>query len=308
MSNLTEQCVTFPAEHALRHALGPDGRESLAHMLIMPEHGIVGFIYPSIRANGDGKGRASLFGPGLEQPVHEEFEEKVSPDMGFDDLRMSQLGMAVREPHKTVDLEWHGPRFQFKGRYEALHPPYAFSLHPLGNPPYYGDDRTEQHGRLVADFEIDGRSYHHEGFLIRDHSWGPRVWGLNQHYKWFHATSGTTSIHVFEMLSFGRRQLRGFLWRDGVMGHVAAFDYDFQLDADMMHKTFDATVTDTEGRVAKVRSKALGNIQLDYDPMIWLNEAGLTLDIDGEEGVGWCEFCWNKNYHAFAKQYVTRFG
>lgn len=308
MPEITEQFSNFPAEHAFRHKLRPDGRESLAHMLVMPEHGLVGFIYPSIRANGAGKGRASLFGPGLDVPIHEEFEEQVSEDMNFDDLRMSQLTMAVREPHRVVDLTWDGPRLKFKGRYEAFHPPYAFSSHPAGNPPYYGDDRTEQHGTLVAELEIDGRKLEHRGFLLRDHSWGPRIWGLNQHYKWFHATSGDVSVHFFEMQSFGRRQLRGFLYKDGVMRHLAEVDYDFTYDDTMMHKTMWTRVTDTADRSVMIDCKALGNIQLEYDPMIFLNEAGLTLEIDGKPGVGWCEFCWNRNYLEFAQQYVTRFG
>ncbi len=308
MNDLTRQCAEFPVEHGLRHKLAEGERESLAHMLLMPEHGLVGFIYPSIRANGDGKGRASIFGPGIAEEIHETFEEQTSPDARFEDLRMKQLSMAVVEPLKVVDIGWQGERFTFTGRFEATHPPYAFSMHPGGNPPYYGNNRTEQHGRLVADFTIDGKAYHHEGFLIRDHSWGPRVWGLNQHYKWFHATTGDVSIHVFEMLSFGRRLLRGFLWKDGRMSHVAEFDYDITYDDQMMHKAFVARIKDEDGRKVTVDSTALGNIQLDYDPMIWLNEAGLVLEIDGQPGVGWCEFCWNKNYYDFAKDYVTRFG
>jgi hypothetical protein len=308
MPEETQRFADFPAEHAFRHKLAPDGRESLAHMLIMPEHGLVGFIYPSIRANGEGKGRASLFGPGLAEPIHETFEEPVADDAGFDDLRMSQLEMAVRVPHQSVDLKWNGPRFKFDGHYEALHPPYAFSSHPQGNPPYYGDDRTEQHGTLVAELEIDGRKLTHKGFLLRDHSWGPRIWGLNQHYKWFHATTGDISIHFFEMHSFGRRQLRGFLFKDGIMRHLAEVESDFTYDDEMMHKTVWGRVTDTDGRSVSFDCTALGNVQLEYDPMIFLNEAGLTLEIDGKPGVGWCEFCWNRNYLEFARQYVSKYG
>ncbi|MFD2579976.1 hypothetical protein ACFSTD_18300 [Novosphingobium colocasiae] len=177
MDTITQEFARFPAEHAMRHKLRADGRESLAHMLLFPEQGIAGFIYPSVRATGPAKARTHLFGPGLPEPVAEEVELPVSAQMDFDDWRMGPLTMAVREPYKLVDLEWQGERIQFKGRYEALHPPYAFSSHPDGNPPYYGDDRTEQHGRLNADVTIDGKSFHHEGFLIRDHSWGPRIWG-----------------------------------------------------------------------------------------------------------------------------------
>jgi hypothetical protein len=155
---------------------------------------------------------------------------------------------------------------------------------------------------------VDGKKLEVGGYLIRDHSWGPRVWGLNQHYKWFHATTESSSIHFFEMLSFGRRQLRGYLLKDGLMRHVAAAEYDIDYDDQMMQKAFRTTVTDTDGRKAIVDCKAFANTQVDLDPMVYLNEAAFTLTIDGQPGTGWCEFCWNRNYFDFARGYVARFG
>ena len=304
----TEALPKFPAKHAFRHKMGADGRESLAHMLVFPQYGIAGFIYPTVRADGHARGRASLFGPGLSEPIHEQVDEYVSETMDFDDWRTGPLHMQVIEPHEKVHLAWDGARIKFNGRYEAIHPVYAFSSHPAGNPPYYGDDRTEQHGRIVADLGVDGRRFEVAGFMIRDHSWGPRIWGLNQHYKWFHATVEGTSIHFFEMLSFGRRQLRGYLFRDGAMRHVADVEYEISYDDQMMHTALQARVTDTDGRTAIVHSKTLASAQMEFDPMIYLNEAALTLEIDGQSGTGWCEFCWNRNYFDFARGYVSRYG
>lgn len=308
MPDITKQFASFPSEHAYRHPMKQDSRESLAHMLVFPDHGIAGFIYPSIRAGGLGKGRAWLFGPALDAPIKEEVEVQIPEDMNFDDLRMGCLQMAVREPHEVVDLKWNGPRIRFEGHFEALYPVYAFSSHPDGNPPYYGDDRTEQHGRVTAKLGIDGKTLDVEGFLIRDHSWGPRVWGLNQHYKWFHAVTAESSVHFFEMLSFGRRQLRGYLWKDGIMRHIADVEYDFAFDDQMTLETLTAQVTDTDGRRATVNTKTYAKVQLPIDPMVYLNESALTLDIDGAQGTGWCEFCWNRNYFDFAKDYVTQYG
>jgi len=309
MPEITKSFADFPAEHALRHRLRPDGRESLAHMLMMPEHGIAGFIYPSIRATGPAKARAYLFGPSLPEPVHETIEADVAPDMDFDAWQTGPLLMAVREPHKVVDLEWNGNAIRFKSRITALHPPYAFSSHPGGNPPYYGDDRTEQHGRIVADVTVAGRTLHHEGFHIRDHSWGPRIWGINQHHKWIHAVTPACSIHVFEMQSYGRTHIRGFLWRDGVMRHIARVECEPTYDGQMMQQGLRIDLCDTDGRTAQVTCTAFASIQLtEWDPNVYLNEAAYTLSIDGEPGVGWAEFCWNRNYFDFAQPYVTRFG
>jgi hypothetical protein len=308
MSEVIDDIANFPDKHAFRHDLAADGRESLAHMLMFPELGIAGFIYPTNRATGPGKVRTQLFGPALDGAISEEIEAEIPTGMDFDDWRIGPLIMAVREPHKIVDLEWNGTRIQFKGRFEALHPPYAFSSHPGGNPPYYGDDRTEQHGRLTAEFSVDGVAGKHEGFLIRDHSWGPRIWGLNQHHKWIHATTDECSVHFFEMQSFGYNHLRGFLFKDGEMRHLTAVDYKMRYDDAMMQQEMRTTVVDTDGRSAIIDAQTFAAVKLDsYDPKVYLNEAALKLEIDGKLGTGWAEFCWNRNYMDFAKDYVGRF-
>ncbi|WP_040795719.1 DUF7064 domain-containing protein [Nocardia higoensis] len=309
MNELTKLAHNFPTEHAYRHKLRDDGRESLAHMLLMPEHGIAGFVYPTMRAHGDAKGRAYLFGPSLPEPVTEEIEEPLVADMDFSDWRVGPLEMAVRQPHQSVDLNWKGDRIRLQGRYEALHPPYAFSMHPAGNPPYYGDDRTEQHGRFTADLTVDGRQLSHEGFLIRDHSWGPRVWGLNQHHKWIHAVTSNCSVHLFQMQSFGRVHQHGYVYRDETLAHVQSVEYSVAFDPTMMQQSIRADIVDSEGRKTIMESETFASIQLGaWDPNVYLNEAALQVTVDGDAGTGWAEFCWNKNYFDFAHSYVTEYG
>ena len=65
MSELNQDFLAFPIEHAYRHKMVPDGRESLAYMMMFPEQGIAGFIYPAVLGTGEIKVRASMFGPGL---------------------------------------------------------------------------------------------------------------------------------------------------------------------------------------------------------------------------------------------------
>ena len=180
---------------------------------------------------------------------------------------------------------------------------FAFSMHPLGNPRYYGDDRTEQHGRVAGRLIAPGIDEQVEGFMIRDHSWGPRIWGLNQHYKWFHAVTAASSIHFFEMDSFGRRQVRGYLYRDGVLGNIRSVDYDVEYDDQMLHRRLRGAVVDTEGRTAHVDAVTFASVPMEFDPMVYNSEAAVTVDIDGLPGTGWSEFCWNRNYLDYARQY-----
>lgn len=106
-----------------RRGICDDGRESLAHMLMFPEHGIAGFIYPTVLSNSHAKGRAHLFGPGLPEPVQEEIDGPVPDTLDFDDWHTGSLRMAVRKPNQSVDLAWQGTRIQFEGHFEAKHPP-----------------------------------------------------------------------------------------------------------------------------------------------------------------------------------------
>lgn len=308
MPEITQQFRDFPVENAYRHKLVPEGRESLAHIFLLPELNIAGFVYPTMLGTGIGKSTACFFGPDFPEQIVEVVESPVADDMNFDNWRHGPLHMEVAEPFKQVNLEWAGERIKLKAAFTATHPAYPFSMHPKGNPPYFGDNRTEQHGRVVADIELDGQKIHHEGFLIRDHSWGPRVWGLNQHYKWIHATTGDSSMHFFEMQAYGRTELRGFLFKDGVMRHIASVDYDFVYGDDMLQKTFVVAVTDTVGRRSVIDYKMFGVLQSSHDPKTLINTGCATLEFDGKPGVGVCEFAWNKDYWDFAKQYVTRFG
>jgi hypothetical protein len=305
---MTPQPGTVAAEHAYRHTLTLDGRESLAHILLMPEHNIAGFIYPTMLGTGVAKSTACFFSPDFPEQIIEVVESPVADDMNFGDWHHGPLHMAIVEPLKQVNLAWNGERIRFNGTFTATHPAYAFSSHPRGNPPYFGDDRTEQHGRVIADLELDGRKLHHDGFLVRDHSWGPRVWGLNQHYKWIHATTGDSSMHFFEMQAFGRTELRGFLFKDGKMLHIDHVDYDFTYDDAMLQKTFDVSITDTGGRRARIAFTMFGMLTSSHDPKTCINTGCATLDFDGKSGVGVCEFSWNKDYFDFAKSFVGKFG
>lgn len=307
MSDSAGSLPPFPPQNALRHKLTQEGRESLAHILLMPEHNIAGYIYPTVLGTGIAKATACFYKPDSDDQIVETVESPVSDDMGFEDWRHGPAHMQVIEPYKRVNLAWEGDRIKFKGEFTATHPAYGFSSHPLGNPPYFGDDRTEQHGRVVAELELDGKSYSHEGFLVRDHSWGPRVWGLNQHYKWVHATTGDSSMHFFEMQSFGRTEVRGFLFRDGVIRHIKTIDYDFTYDDDMLQQTFNVTVTDDAGRKSQIAYKIFRMLKSDYDNVV-INTGCSTIDFDGVAGVGVCEFSWNKDYFDYARQHCARFG
>ena len=294
-----------PDEDDNRHDLNNDGqaRDSLALMLIVPEQGIAGFVYPTVNGEGLAVTTVCLFGGPLESPVLEQFSEMVSADMDFYNWQTGGLILKIGEPHKTLDVSWRGERIDVDFHYQALHPSYAFSSGVQGSPPYYGKDRTEQHGTIIGTIRVDDRQFEFETIMVRDHSWGPRVWGLNQHYKWFHAAAKEASMHFFEMQSYGSTHFQGFMNKDGLMTQLDSVEYDFVLDDDLIMQSIDVVAKDVMGRSMTVTSKAYAHYSFDTDPVIMLNEAATEALIDGYNGVGWVEFCWNRDYLTFARKF-----
>ena len=310
LANLRNELPPVPEEDDNRHLLrdAPHCREGVALMFQVPEERLAGFVYFWVTREGMAGAAAVVIGDGLSSPISDRFDAVPVPDsMDFNDWRVNGLAMQLGEPHQQLDFSFTGERVQITGHYEALHPPYAFSSHKDGCPPYYADDRTEQHGIVTGELVIDGRRIVLNHFMQRDHSWGPRVWGLNQHYKWFHATTPEACVHFFEMQSFGNVLVRGYVAKDGLMSEITGLDYDFEFDETMHHKTFDVIVTDAAGRKTDIRCKVYAKTQFEADPMIYLKEGATTLTIDGTDGTGWCEFCWNRNYFDFAKDYVGNY-
>ena len=308
--NIATDMPALAVEHDNRHTLRnePHAREAVVFMLELPEHGIAGFVYPWVNAKGLASAAVCMFGPGVGDPVQERFEEVAVPDdMDFRDWRVAGLTMKLDEPHVSADVEFRGQRVNIRYRFEAMHPVYAFSFHKDGCPQYYADDRTEQHGRISGTLEIDGKSYPFDTFGQRDHAWGNRVWGINQHYKWFHATTADTAVHFFEMQSFGARHFRGFVFKDGRMAQVEDVEHRYAFDENMHHVAIDAVVRDSAGRSTSITGETFAKYQFEVDPMVILNESAITVTIEGKDGVGWCEFCWNRNYLAFARQHVAQF-
>jgi len=309
MIKISEDFASFPAEHANRHNLGKDGgRESLAHMIMLPEYGIAGWMYPTITWDGEAKGAACLFGPALDELVAEKSEGSVADGMDFYDFRIGGFDMAIREPHKKVDLGWRGERLSMDLSYEALHPAYSFSTRQPGIPDFFGNDRTEQHGKLKGTIAVDGKTYSVDSMMVRDHSWGARIWKLNQHYKWFHAITEDVCVHVFELQFYGRIHQQGFLFKDGLMHQIISVEHDYSFDSNMMHQAIQMRVRDSAGREVIIDSKTFAALPVDYDPVVILHEAAQSCTIEGKAGVGWCSFCWNRDYLAHAKEYVQKYG
>lgn len=306
-AHITSDLSTFDPVHDNRHDLSSltGHREAIAYMLPLPEYNCAGIIYTWVTSDGKAGASASFFGDGIGEKIDERVDGVDVPrSMDFYNWNVGGLQLKIDKPFESADLAFKGQRIELAFRFEATHPVYPFSAHRGGCPPYYATDRTEQHGKVKGYFKIDGKQFELDTFCQRDRSWGPRIWGLNQHYKWFHATTQSSAIHFFEMQSFGRVHQLGYVFRDNHMAEITSLKHDYTFDDNMHHTSIYVVAKDSSGRTTTLSCKTIAQFVYPVDPMIQLNESATAVKIEGEEGSGWCEFCWNKNYLDFAREFI----
>jgi hypothetical protein len=302
---ITSDLAHFDTIHENRHDLSalPGTREAAVYMLPLPEYDLACILYTWVTSDGKAGSSCSFFGEGIGGEKIDERVDQVSvpPTMDFYDWDVGGFQLKIDKPFETADVAYKGERLEVAFRFEAMHPAFPFSANRKGCPPYYAIDRTEQHGRVKGYFKIDGKEWALDTFCQRDRAWGPRIWGLNQHYKWFHATTPGVAVHFFEMQSFGRVHQLGYVFKENHMAEITSLKHDYTFNDDMHLTSMYLVANDSSGRTTSVQCETFAHFVYPVDPMVQNNEAAIAVKIEGEQGSGWCEFCWNKNYLDFAK-------
>jgi hypothetical protein len=131
----------------------------------------------------------------------------------------------------------------------------------------------------------------------RDHSWGTRDWLAMQHYEWFVGQVGNdVAVHFWHLQALGQTEIRGFVYKNGLMAAVADVDVEVEFDKEYWQQRYTAKIVDEEGRVTEVSTQVFAHYTLVPDPSIHLRESGGRATIDGKQGVGWMEVGWPKAY------------
>lgn len=283
--------------HRLRNE--PLARESTVFCLELPEQGIAAWVYPRVTGDGKAGGTICAYGPGVAGgSIFESFRDVAVPDtMDFIDWQVGGVQMRLGEPLRTAHVVYNGDRVSLDFDFDALHPAYSYDSHPDGCPQYFADNRFEQGGRVKGNIIVDGRTIAFDTVGQRDHSWGTRNWGVNYHYKWFHATTPDASIHFFKMEYLGRHLIRGYVFKDGHMSQITGVDViDFNLDEEMIHTDIEVAIDDAAGRKTRITGKRFAHQVYPIDELNILNEVAMTTVVDGKPGLGWCEMYWDSRY------------
>ena len=292
--------------HDGRHQLRdlPLERESIPYVISLPEHGIATFVYTWVTKDNVAGCAFLAYGPGIgPQPIMEMVGGvDVGTQKNFDDWQVGPLHLQQDLKLSRAKLTARGKRVELDASFEAAHPAYAYGFHRDGCPDWAATNRLEQAVRIQGTLKIDGKAYAIDTTCARDHSWGTRNWDTPQHWKWLHAQAGPdTCVHFWKIEARGRTELRGYVFRDGVMAEVDAVDVDWQNDAQYRHTHIDATLRDSAGRSTRVRGEYFAHFPMPPVPTCTLMEGAMRCEIDGKPGVGWTEVMWPTAYLEFLR-------
>lgn len=300
-SVLAEPEMAIDPVHDGRHALPPvaHGRESIPYIVVLPEHQIAFFTYTWVSAAGEAGAALAVFGPGVgAAPVQQRLADRPVPaDMGFDNWQIEGFSMKQDLQFDKAHLHWETPEATVDFSFEAYHPPYAYASDPRGCPSYCATDRIEQAGKVVGTLRLGERTIAFEGTGHRDHSWGTRDWIPFQQYEWFVGQCGTdTSVHFWRLNALGKEQIRGYVFKDGLMSRVDTVKVDVTYDDQFWQTAYTADIVDVAGRTTRVETQVFGCYTLVPHSELSLNESGGVAKIDGKAGVGWMECAWPTRY------------
>lgn len=289
-----------------RHRLGdrPLERESIPYVISMPEHGIATFVYTWVTKENVAGCAFLAYGPGIgEQPIMEMIDGiTMGPERNFDDWQVGPLHLRQDLKLQSAQLVARGKRVELDASFEAAHPAYAYGFHRDGCPDWAATNRLEQAGRIRGTLRIDGKAYAIDTTCARDHSWGTRNWDVPQHWKWLHAQAGPeTCVHFWKIEARGQTELRGYVFREGLMAEVESVELGWTHDAQYRQKTIDAQVLDSAGRSTRVRGNYFAHFPMPPVPSCTLMEGAMSCEIDGKAGVGWTEVMWPTAYLDFLR-------
>jgi hypothetical protein len=153
--------------------------ETFWFSFFVPERGIGGWIYASVRQNaGVTAGGMWLWGKETPHPVESPFYEyfahlKLPVERGPERVAFpTGMTVEVREPLISYDVGYDDrDRIHAQLRFEALEPPVPLRT---GEPPYPAAHHFDQTGHVTGTITLDSESIPVDCYAMRDRSWGPR--------------------------------------------------------------------------------------------------------------------------------------
>jgi hypothetical protein len=237
-----------------RHRLDPDRdhmRESWLWIVPLPARGLAVVLYTWVDARGRAGCSALVFGPRLRAGISERVDDvEVPAEMDVDGWSVGPLSVEQEPPRRTA-VTFRGERVRVDLTFSPSHPAYAYSSHPEPFPRFFADDRLEQSGWATGVVHVDGDEIVLDDPCHRDHSFGARHWAGTLHCKWVNFLAADTAVHVMDLHGYGRRDVRGYVHRDGLTAQITDAVFDYELPADLVHRSLRVRCTDECGRITE---------------------------------------------------------
>ena len=155
--------------------------ETFWYSFFVPERGIGGWLYTSLRATaGVCAGGAWIWDGRASEPWRAPFFEQFSwlkyPDQPRAPQRLdfpTGMTIEVRDPLRSYDVSYNDrDRLSVELHFEALEPPVPLRA---GAPPYPKAHHFDQTGHVTGTIRLDGEQIAVDCYAMRDRSWGRRT-------------------------------------------------------------------------------------------------------------------------------------
>ncbi|MFW2830333.1 DUF7064 domain-containing protein [Sphingomonas sp. ID0503] len=235
------------------------------------------------------------------KPLVFDFAEGTIPaEMNLDDFTFAGLRLRKTGFGEPAKVEYESAKVKLAFTFTGSHPPFSYHANPDGLPSWFAMNRYEQTGTITGSIEAKGRTIALDGMAHRDHSWGNRMWGVPQHWKWFcaYTPDGARMVNGWIWIARGEWGCAGYVVRDGRQLAIATIRQHAIYRDDMSQQSLRAEIVDVEGETCLVELERFGLVKLPGRDKFGtiIMEAACTGRIDGQEAAGQFETQWQQSY------------
>jgi len=298
----------------LRHRLapGPHARESLFYNVLLPDEGLMIFVYTWVDAESRAGHLFAVVGDNDERLAFSAVDGVPVGDRDFDDWAVDGMWLRHTDLLRTASLGFAGPaggsadgaaggsagaEVSLHATFTGTHEAFDYARNEDGCPAFIADNRFEQSAHVTGELVLGGRRIPFDTTGHRDHSWGTRDWDTLQDWKWVSAQAGDgLSLNVMQLHARGETTRHGYVYRDGALAAVVDVRTSAEYDENWWQTGLRMTVRDDAGRQTELTARRYALLRFDAGERLALHEAGCTGTIDDRPALIHFEAGWDRSY------------
>jgi hypothetical protein len=287
----------------LRHPLrpGPHSRESLFYDLVLPDEGLLVFVYTWVDADDRAGHLFAVVGDDNERLAFSAVDGVPAQGRDFDDWHVAgpdgQLWVRHTELLHSATYGAAAPGAELRAEFTGTHPAFDYARNADGCPDFIADNRFEQSARVRGTLTLHGREIAFDTTGHRDHSWGTRDWDAIQDWRWVSAqVDDDLALNVMVLHARGETTVHGYVLADGELSAVHQVKARVGYDDHWWQKTLTMTVVDAAGRTTEVAGDRYALLNFQAGDRITLNEAAFYGTINGRVARMHFENGWDRSY------------